>query len=161
MASEVGSFVPYAKDITEPKSGSVFWTKKLETGIDVLDEQHRQYFDLLSAYLKRATEYTETNKKASQLTESLDFLRRYAEEHFSTEETIMKDAEYLDYSPHLEEHLHFLSHVGELHKDMEVNGFSSKLSREVNYYIVEWFMEHILVSDMQLVEIIKAKDWKG
>jgi len=34
---------------------------------------------------------------------------------------------------------------------MNTIGFGPKLSREVNYYIIEWFINHILVSDMQLV----------
>ena len=34
---------------------------------------------------------------------------------------------------------------------------ATALSREVNYYIVEWFIQHILLSDMQLVEFLKIR----
>ncbi len=150
----------YTKGIMESEVGSIGWTKELETGIDILDEQHHRYVDLLSDYFQKVAEHTRTEEKADQLTDSFDFLRQYAGEHFATEESIMKDAGYPDYLSHLEEHLHFLQHVGELYKDMKSKGFSPELSREVNYYTVEWFIEHILLADMKLVEFLKAKDWK-
>ena len=36
--------------------GRVEWDTSLETGIDVVDEQHRQYFVLLNNYLEKASE---------------------------------------------------------------------------------------------------------
>ncbi len=159
MNSDVGSFMTYT-NVVEPKSGSVAWTAELETGIEILDEQHRHYIDLLNIYLKKATEDSKDDEKIHQLTESLDFLRQYAKEHFSTEESVMKSAEYPDFSQHLEEHLYFLKHVGALYKEMQEEGFSPRLSREVNYYIIEWFLEHILESDMQLVQFLNIKQWK-
>jgi hemerythrin len=160
VESDVGSFITYNEEVVEPKGSNVVWTKELETGIDILDEQHRHYIDLLNDYCEKATEHTKTFKKTRQLMESFDFLRQYAKEHFSTEESIMTDAEYPDYESHLAEHLHFLKHVEALYQDMKANGFSPELSREVNYYTIEWFIDHILESDMQLVEFIKVKDLK-
>jgi hemerythrin len=46
---------------------------------------------------------------------------------------------------------------------MKTKGFSPELAREVNYYTVEWFVEHIRVTDMKLVEFLNqlsAKDKK-
>jgi hemerythrin len=89
------------------------------------------------------------------------FLRQYAKEHFATEETIMREAEYPEYEAHIKEHLYFLRHVGKLCEELELNGFSPKLSREVNYYISEWFIEHILLLDMQLVGFLNARGIRG
>lgn len=158
MGTLVRSFMEDTKDQADSEVGSIGWTKELETGIDVLDDQHRRYIELLNNYLEKATEKaTISDQKNIQLTESLVFLRQYAEEHFSTEESIMKDAEYPDYEAHLDEHKYFLRHVGKLCKDLEKNGFSPKLSREVNYYTIEWFIQHILLLDMQLVDFLKAR----
>lgn len=98
--------------------------------------------------------------ESDQLTESLDFLRQYAAEHFSTEEAIMENEEYPDYASHMEEHSYFLSHVDELYRELCARGFSDRLSREVNYYTMEWFMEHILESDMILVEFLRIRNRK-
>jgi hemerythrin len=141
----------------EAEVGRVGWTKELETGIDLLDKQHRRYVSLLNDYFDKVSKYAETDEKIDQLTESFDFLRKYAEEHFATEESIMRDADYPDYCVHKEEHLYFLRHIGDLYHEMKTEGFSIKLSREVNFYTVEWFIDHILSVDMRLVEFINTR----
>ena len=152
------SFADYTNSPTDSKLSSICWTKELETGFDVLDAQHRRYIELLNDYIEKATEDTTNSaQKDIQLTESLVFLREYAKEHFATEESIMREAEFPEYEAHLEEHLYFLRHVGGLCEDLEINGFSPKLSREVNYYTIEWFIEHILLLDMQLVAFLNAR----
>jgi hemerythrin len=136
------------------------WTKDLETGIEVLDAQHKKYFDLLSNYLAKAAKVSKTStntEKVSDLAETLDFLRDYAEEHFSTEEAVMKEAAYMDYEQHREEHLYFLKHVEELYNEMKTKGYSLKLAVEVDYYTAEWFVAHIRSSDMKLVQFLKQK----
>lgn len=158
MESIVSGFMADTKGQADLEVDSVGWTKELETGVDVLDEQHRRYIELLNDYLKKAADNTKVPEdKVIQLTESLEFLHQYAEEHFSTEESIMKDEGYPGFETHQEEHLYFLRHVGELCKDLEKNGFSPKLSREVNYYIAEWFIQHILLLDMELVDFLKTR----
>ena len=136
------------------------WTKDLETGIEVLDAQHKKYFDLLSNYIAKATKVSKTStntEKVSDLAETLDFLRDYAEEHFSTEETVMKEAAYMDYEQHREEHQYFLKHVEELYNEMKTKGYSLKLAVEVDYYTAEWFVAHIRSSDMKLVQFLEQK----
>jgi hemerythrin len=133
------------------------WTKDLETGIEVLDEQHHRYFDLLDNYFKKASEISTGPEEILDLAEKFNFLRQYAEEHFDTEDTIMKNAKFPDYERHHDEHLHFLEHVNELYENMKTKGFSPELAREVNYYTVEWFIEHIRVTDMKLVEFLNQQ----
>jgi hemerythrin len=157
IESELGNFKTYTEEVEEPKRGIVAWTKDLETGNDVLDGQHRRYIDLLNEYLYEASESDNTVKNAGKLAHSFDFLRQYAEEHFSTEESLMKDTNFPDFEEHREEHLYFLKHVEDLHRAMENEGFSPRLAREVNFYAVEWFIDHILGSDMLLVEFLKLK----
>ena len=138
--------------------GSIEWTTDLETGISLLDEQHHRYIDLLNNYFKKVSEHSEADEKINQLTDSFDYLRQYAREHFATEESIMRELEYPDYLSHLKEHQHYVLHVGKLYMQMKTKGFSSQLSREVNFYTVEWFIEHILQADMKLVEFLNAKN---
>ena len=91
------------------------------------------------------------------LAEKFDFLRQYAKEHFSTEESIMEDAGYPDSESHKGEHSYFLRHVEELYLQLVAHGYSSDLAREVNYYTLEWFIEHIRLTDMKLVAFLKQQ----
>lgn len=112
-------------------------------------------------YLAKATDNSLDNEeKSTQLAESLKFLCQYANEHFVTEASIMKEAGFPDIEAHLEEHDYFLEHVRRLSRQLETYGFSAKLSREVNYYIVEWFIQHILLMDMQLVDFLRIRSEK-
>lgn len=136
---------------------NVEWTADLESGIDVLDAQHRKYFNLLNDFLRKASESSSTPEKVLDLAKTFDFLRQYAVEHFSTEQQIMERAEYPDAELHEEEHLYFLNHVGELYRQLKTKGYSSTLAREVNYYTIEWFITHIRLTDMKLVEFLKEE----
>ena len=133
------------------------WSAELNTGVDVVDEQHQPYFNLLNDYLKKASETSSGPQLVLDLAEKLTFLHKYAEEQFSTEEAIMREAGYPDYESHKEEHQHFLHHVEELYLQMKTRGYSPSLGREVNYYIIEWFVEHIRLTDKKLVGFLNEK----
>lgn len=151
-------FTVLGPKVEEPRGGVVEWSDQLETGIDVLDQQHRRYVDLLNDYLAKAADYRNTQQQAEQLVESFNFLRGYAQEHFETEDAIMREIDYPDFDAHYEQHQHFIEHVEGLSRRMESEGFSAGLSREVNFYAIEWFVDHILGSDMQLVHYLKEKN---
>jgi hemerythrin len=129
----------------------VEWDTSLETGIEVVDEQHRQYFVLLNNYLEKASESPLDGDEFFDLLEKLDFLRQYAREHFATEELLMQEAGFPGYDTHRWEHQYFEHHVGELCEKLKADGFSLELAHDVNYYIIEWFVEHIRQVDMELV----------
>ena len=133
------------------------WSKDLETGIEVLDEQHHKYFDLLGDHLAKVAESSTTTEKLLDIAETFNFLRQYAKEHFSTEEEVMQKSGYPDSELHIEEHQYFLKHVEELYDLMRTQGYSPKLAREINYYTIEWFIEHIRITDMKLVNFLEQK----
>jgi hemerythrin-like metal-binding protein len=144
-------------EVSAAEVSATAWTPDLETGIGVMDEQHHQYFDLLSDYLAQAAVATTTPGAVLDLAETFSFLLRYAEEHFSTEEQVMEEVGYPDHELHREEHRYFLKHVEELYEHMRTKGFSPELSREVHYYTAEWFIEHIRLTDMKLVKFLNQK----
>ena len=149
------------RGIMTSEVGSMEWSIDLETGVAVVDEQHREYFNLLNHYLEKATEKTSGSAQGFDLLQKFKFLYEYAEEHFSTEEALMTEARYPDYESHRGEHLHFLKHVEELYSQMKTSGFSSSIGREVNYYIIEWFVEHIRFTDKKLAVFLKEKAAEG
>jgi hemerythrin len=134
------------------------WTPRIETGIRLLDDQHRHYFGLVNECLSM-TGNASANKQVSpdKLSERLGFLRRYAVEHFATEQRIMKEAAYPDYQEHFDEHMFFLQRIGDLDKQLHEEGFSDKLARELQFQALEWFIGHIQRADMKLVEFLDQR----
>ena len=145
----------YSKNDLATEIAETGWSQKIETGVDTLDEQHRQYFSFVNDYLNTVGKITTTNDRHSELVEKLNFLRRYAIDHFATEQQLMKDAGDPDYQQHLAEHKTFLIHVGALCKQLADEGHSDKLTREVYYYALEWFINHIQSKDMEAVAFLK------
>ena len=133
------------------------WDPDLETGIEIVDEQHRKYFVLLNSYLEKTSGPLSDSNQFFDLLEKFSFLHQYAKEHFSTEELIMQEAGYPEFESHRDEHLYFERHVEELYEQLKVEGFSQELAREANYYIIEWFVDHIREADMDLVEFLHNK----
>jgi len=146
--------IEYSRAELATEIEEIGWTQKIETGIDILDSQHRRYFELVKNYLATAKQVTPDNVRNSELVERLDFLRSYAIEHFSTEEKIMKDTGYQEYQQHIEEHKYFLKHVGDLYEKTCNEGSNDILTREVYYYILEWFIGHIQITDMKVVAFL-------
>lgn len=132
----------------------VDWDANLETGVEIVDEQHRRYFELLNSYLEEASRAAADGNQFFDLIEKFDFLQQYATEHFSTEEHIMQESGFPGFESHRDEHRYFVKHVKALYEKLKSGGFSQDLSREVNYYIIEWFVEHIRRADMELTQYL-------
>ena len=133
------------------------WDPDLETGIEVVDEQHRRYFVLLNNYLEKASGTLSDSTQFFDLLEKFNFLHQYAKEHFSTEELIMQETGFPEFEAHHNEHLYFERHVEELYEQLKTDGFSQELAREANYYMIKWFVEHIRDTDMDLAEFLHNK----
>ena len=135
------------------------WTQRIETGIGVLDDQHRRYFSLVNECLSLTGKvYSKKQVSPDQLSERLRFLRLYAIEHFATEQRIMKEADYPGYQAHFDEHMFFLKRVGDLDKQLREDGFSNKLARELQFQILEWFIRHIQTEDMDVVGFLQQNE---
>ena len=134
------------------------WTQRIETGIGVLDDQHRRYFSLVNDCLSVAGSASSRKQVSPEkVSERLRFVRRYAVEHFATEQRIMKEANYPGFQAHFDEHMYFLQRVGDLDKQLREDGFSSKLARELQFQILEWFIRHIQTEDMDVASFLNQE----
>ena len=131
------------------------WTQSIETGVETLDDQHRHYFNLVNECLSLTGNASSTKQVSPEkLSERLGFLRRYAVEHFATEQRIMKEAGFPGYQAHFEEHMYFLQRVGQLDTRLREEGFSNKLARELQFQVLDWFIRHIQTEDMQVAAFL-------
>ena len=112
------------------------WKDAYSVGNEVLDSQHKALIELVN-------ELTED----ADLADVLAGLRRYGDEHFRTEETLLEAAGYPDIEEHRTYHLAFrtwLAGVIEAHRS---GGDDAIARRDIHHYLCVWLANHLLVHD--------------
>ena len=127
------------------------WGKELETGIRIIDKQHRQWVDLIND-LGRAVE---AGHEESVLRATVDALWEYTTYHFRTEEGLMErhgyDAEEL--ALHRREHRVFTDQI-EIFRDRIGSGFQKMTPRVIDY-MYDWLVTHITASDRGYIQTLQ------
>jgi hemerythrin-like metal-binding protein len=129
------------------------WNENLDTGIAVIDAQHRKLVSLLNQLAATLTRGSllETNDIFTKLTQ-------YAEFHFETEEAIW--AEHLGddswLSSHQLSHSSFLPKVLEL-KESEAIRSHTEVIESIILFLIRWLAFHILDSDKRMAFFIQHR----
>ena len=121
----------------------VLWQASYSVGIKVVDEQHMELVRLTNKLFTSCMAGNEQSKSAF-----LDIIHEivdYVGYHFGTEEKIMERVNYPDHAHHKQEHTNFVREV--FQKVEEFN--SGKILAPLNfvYYLRDWVLQHIAVSD--------------
>ncbi len=130
---------------------AINWTAEFETGIDIIDEQHKRIFE----YLKEIDEAI-SSRSVEQIEHVIKSLIDYAISHNTFEETLMEKAGY----PMLEAHHRCTRRFKERahsYRDRFGNGEDPiRLAREVRSDIGLWLTNHIKRDDKHYVNYVKA-----
>ena len=120
-------------------------TKEYETGVDLIDGQHKELVDKLnkvaSAGISSVTK-DETEK-------TLGFLRDYIVKHFKDEENLQKQSGYPKHEWHKGQHELFFKEFQKLRHEYQTNGASVQYSFALNNSIIQWIMTHIKTVDVE------------
>ncbi|OAI29862.1 bacteriohemerythrin [Methylomonas koyamae] len=129
------------------------WNPGFETGLPVIDAQHRQLVELLN----RLAAHLAYRSAIPEIEAIFDQLAQYAAFHFQTEESIW--AEYLDgddsVAQHKLSHQHFVTELLALKHDRTDANFEEILERIVSF-LTRWLAFHILDSDKRMAQIALA-----
>jgi hemerythrin len=142
--------------MTSLYQGGIFmqytWDKSLETGIEMIDTQHKQLFDAINKLLATCN----NGHDPDVLKKDLDFLTNYTIKHFFDEEQIQQKYKYPDYVNHKKYHEGFKVVVRDLSVQFIMKGPSESLVNEITSKIGSWLVTHIKVEDQKLAAHIKA-----
>ena len=131
---------------------TIEWTEDLATGVDSIDEDHKEIFFRYSLFI----EACKKGKGRERLTMLLQFLEEYVAGHFSREEQLMNSNNYPLMEGHLEQHHHFARTIQSINKQIEKEGPSISLVAAVNRKLLDWLMDHIKKTDRALGTFLKA-----
>ncbi len=124
----------------------LFWDKKYETGIDVIDFQHR----ILLERINDLIELINKNETQENLFSILIFLEDYTNYHFGTEEQFFDSFDYKEKEKHVEEHREFIYKIN-IFKKKYLEGIVS-IDKELLDYLLNWLISHILDTDMNFTK---------
>lgn len=133
------------------------WTSYLNTGHDMIDNDHRQLVNMINALYDAIAAGKDQDVMGKVLDEgrgqqlmgrALDALIVYYKVHFEREETEMLRIDYPKYLAHKLEHKNFMLEVGQLKKNFD--GGVTLNPVFVGRMLSDWLRNHIAKVDTQL-----------
>jgi hemerythrin len=128
----------------------LIWSDNLNTGIQVIDRQHRRIVD----YINRLYESHKNGSSKEETGNVIDELIDYTLTHFAFEETMLEDVDYAELDAHKVFHDQFIQQVRELRQRFEEH---EPASIELNNLMVAWLFNHILHEDAAYVSAVVSK----
>lgn len=129
------------------------WNENFDTGIALIDEQHRKLVDLLNLLVRHIAHQS----SAVQLDAIFDEIKDYVAFHFTSEEGIWKD--YFEGDTwerwHKQSHIDFVAEVGLIEARVSDKPKDETLL-EIVKTLTHWLARHILDSDKRMAKVVLA-----
>ncbi len=127
------------------------WTPELSVGIELIDAQHRELYARLDHFLATAAA-----GRVDELLDLLHFLAGYIEEHFRTEEELMRSSGYPDLDAHVAEHGSFHELFATLVARFARYGDDARVTEFARREVCTWLEAHVCTTDRVLAEWLRA-----
>ena len=122
------------------------WEASLETGMALIDEQHRTLIEQIKILADRS--------KADRVSETLRFLECYVVEHFGTEERLHEETDYSEAGAHLNVHNTFIQTFQDFRREYAANSERERLLMllKLTKLLSTWLREHITEMDRRFAK---------
>lgn len=127
---------------------AITWTNDLNTGIDVIDHQHRRIVDFIND-LEAAQVIKDQEKIRQVINDCVD----YTLSHFAFEESLQEESGYQYCKPHKKVHELFTRKVSEYQQRLDLG---DDVSEELHQMLARWLVNHIKRDDADYVSAVKA-----
>ncbi len=134
---------------------AVSWSPAVRIGHPVIDAQHRALFARANAFA-RAIRRARTGEEAREL---CAFLRHYIEEHFATEERVMRRARYPLLDGHLRQHARFARDFAILDRELRERLATDRvfLLFRIQLLVMDWLVHHTMKVDKHFGRYLMAR----
>ncbi|PKO37911.1 MAG: hypothetical protein CVU33_10850 [Betaproteobacteria bacterium HGW-Betaproteobacteria-6] len=126
----------------------ITWKADLDTGINVIDQQHRQIVEFINK-LEAANAVGDQRKTR----EIVDACVAYTLSHFAFEESLQEDAGYQYVKAHKRVHELFTRKVGEYQERIDLG---EEIGVELHNMLARWLVSHIKHDDADYVAAVKT-----
>jgi len=126
---------------------AITWSADLDTGIDVIDKQHRRIVDYINDL-----EMANGAKDKATVERVLDELVDYTMSHFAFEESLQEEAGYKYAKPHKKVHDLFVRRINEY---VERFKLGEDVAENLHQTLTSWLINHIRRDDADYVGAVK------
>ncbi len=130
---------------------ALLWTKNLEVGVDLIDSQHKNWFEKADQLFEAG----KNGKSKEYIIQMFDFLDEYTKTHFRDEEKYMQRINYPELPQQKQMHTDFIKKLSELRKQYETAGANISVIISANQFILDWLTKHISNADKKIGEFSK------
>lgn len=124
------------------------FTKEYLTGIELIDEEHRELFRIIGEVNNLITNEFIPDKY-DEIMHLLDELFHYTTVHFKDEEEYMESIGYADLPAQKTAHEAFVQRLSEIDLD-QIDANQQDTLEALMYFLTEWLRNHILHSDKKI-----------
>ncbi|MBI9084424.1 MAG: hemerythrin family protein [Desulfobacterales bacterium] len=128
------------------------WTPALSVGIEEIDNQHRNLFDLIN----RATAMQASSGRFEAVSDLIREMIRYSDEHFKTEDAVMIGADFPLFATHRREHQKYMEKIRVFVDG--IKGERQDLIEEILDFLAVWWLEHITESDSRYARWLQSQE---
>lgn len=129
--------------------GKFLWTEQLNTGIEVIDNQHRRIVE----YINQLEDARSGGYTRAEVSSIIDELVDYTISHFAFEESMQEEAGYPFIKAHKKVHDLFAQRVSEYQARFNKG---EDVSKALSSLLVTWLFNHIKRDDADYVESVKS-----
>ncbi|AWL29815.1 hemerythrin [Acinetobacter defluvii] len=126
---------------------SMKWLPEYNTGIEVIDDQHKRILDYIND-LQNVDVITDRAK----IKDVLDNIIDYTQSHFTFEESLQEEANYKYQVPHKRVHDLFIKRIEGYRHDFEAG---KSIENELSEVLAKWLINHIQHDDADYVGAVK------
>ena len=126
----------------------ISWTADLDTGIPIIDQQHRRIVDFIN-HLEVAKNAGDKEAVKQIVYDCVD----YTLSHFAFEESVIESAGYMFAGPHKKVHELFTRKVAEMQSRFDAG---EDIATELHGMLSRWLFNHIRNEDHGYIDSVKA-----
>jgi hemerythrin-like metal-binding protein len=122
----------------------ISWSEKNDTGIKILDEQHRGIISLINSL-----HYSIVEKFSEDIYQpAIESILHYTSIHFQTEKLFLQKSNYPQLNEHLNLHNELIAQITSIKKCIYKESDASELLKLLKY----WWLNHINVEDRKYIQ---------
>ncbi|NLM25621.1 MAG: hemerythrin family protein [Firmicutes bacterium] len=130
------------------------WTPALSVGVEMIDEQHKTWFDKAEKLFEAGR-----NRQAKEyIGELLEFLDSYTKKHFADEEEYMLSINYPGYEAQKKAHDSFIEKLAQLKEEYNSSGGNLLVIINANKMVIDWLTNHISIMDRKIGEFVREQE---